>query len=79
MLWSIKKDFELNSNINSTNKLTFAFMPLCTQSPSYVWTEDFQVELLSEHFKAFDRLRKKNFFIGEMIWNFADFNTAESE
>ncbi|XKL61127.1 hypothetical protein PGB90_008184 [Kerria lacca] len=47
-------------------------------NPSYVWSEEYQVELLSEHFKAFDALRKKQFFIGEMIWNFADFNTAQT-
>uniref|UniRef100_A0A8D8YBZ1 Beta-glucuronidase n=1 Tax=Cacopsylla melanoneura TaxID=428564 RepID=A0A8D8YBZ1_9HEMI len=46
--------------------------------PSYVWSEEYQIEMLSEHFKAFDNLRKKRFFIGEMIWNFADFKTAET-
>ncbi|KAI5719831.1 hypothetical protein M8J76_015583 [Diaphorina citri] len=46
--------------------------------PSYVWSEEFQIDMLSEHFKAFDNLRKKHFFIGEMIWNFADFKTAET-
>jgi len=34
---------------------------------------------MSEHFKAFDTLRTKNFFIGEMIWNFADFKTEQSK
>ncbi|XP_050437115.1 beta-glucuronidase isoform X1 [Adelges cooleyi] len=47
-------------------------------SPSFVWSEEYQVELMSEHFKAFDVLRAKNFFIGEMIWNFADFKTEQS-
>ena len=28
---------------------------------------------------AFDRLRDEGFFIGEFIWNFADFRTAESK
>ncbi|XP_015378038.1 PREDICTED: beta-glucuronidase-like, partial [Diuraphis noxia] len=46
-------------------------------NPSFVWSEEYQVELLSEHFKAFDVLRSKNFFIGEMIWNFADFKTGQ--
>ncbi|KAL1451753.1 hypothetical protein WDU94_006101, partial [Cyamophila willieti] len=46
--------------------------------PSYVWSEEYQIEMFSEHFKAFDNLRKKQFFIGEMIWNFADFKTAET-
>jgi beta-glucuronidase len=46
--------------------------------PEYIWSEDYQIELLSEHFKAFDNLRRKGFFIGEMIWNFADFKTDQS-
>lgn len=49
------------------------------QNPAYIWSEEYQIEVFSEHFKAFDNLRKKNFFIGEMIWNFADFNTAQSK
>jgi beta-glucuronidase len=51
------------------------------QSPEYIWSEEYQVKLLSKHFEAFDQLRNENgsFFIGEMIWNFADFNTAQSK
>ncbi|KAG8233860.1 hypothetical protein J437_LFUL006883 [Ladona fulva] len=45
--------------------------------PESVWTEDYQVTLMKNHFKAFDNLRAKGFFIGEMIWNFADFATAQ--
>lgn len=45
--------------------------------PEYVWSEEYQIELLSEHFKAFDMLREEGFFIGEMIWNFADFKTDQ--
>lgn len=30
------------------------------------------------HFRAFDKLREKGFFIGEFLWNFADFKTAQS-
>ncbi|XP_063225193.1 beta-glucuronidase-like isoform X1 [Bacillus rossius redtenbacheri] len=45
--------------------------------PSFVWTEDYQVELLQRHFQAFDKLRQEDFFIGEMIWNFADFATRQ--
>lgn len=44
-----------------------------------MWSEDYQVELMSRHFKAFDELRKKGWFIGEFIWNFADFKTAQSK
>ncbi|XP_050533470.1 beta-glucuronidase-like isoform X2 [Daktulosphaira vitifoliae] len=47
-------------------------------NPSFVWSEEYQVELMAEHFKAFDVLRSKDFFIGEMIWNFADFRTDQS-
>jgi len=46
------------------------------QQPAYVWSEEFQTEVFSRHFKAFDELRKKGWFIGEFVWNFADFKTA---
>lgn len=46
--------------------------------PEYVWSEEYQVAILSEHFKAFDRLRQAGFFAGEFIWNFADFKTAQT-
>lgn len=49
------------------------------QIPEYVWSEEYQVALLSEHFKAFDKLRKDGYFVGEFIWNFADFKTAQSK
>ncbi|KAL4715427.1 hypothetical protein ACJJTC_015330 [Scirpophaga incertulas] len=45
--------------------------------PEYVFSEDYQVALMSEHFKAFDKLRQAGFFIGEFIWNFADFATKQ--
>ncbi|XP_069689775.1 beta-glucuronidase-like [Periplaneta americana] len=47
-------------------------------SPEYIWSEEYQVKVMSRHFAAFDQLRSKNFFIGEMIWNFADFNTEQT-
>ncbi|XP_045536481.1 beta-glucuronidase [Papilio machaon] len=46
--------------------------------PEYVWAEEYQVALMSEHFKAFDKLRQAGFFAGEFIWNFADFKTAQT-
>ncbi|EDW33659.1 GL11760 [Drosophila persimilis] len=46
--------------------------------PAYVWSEEFQTEVFARHFKAFDILRKKGWFIGEFVWNFADFKTAQS-
>lgn len=45
--------------------------------PSFVFTEDYQTELMISHFKAFDQLRRNSSFIGEMIWNFADFMTGQ--
>ncbi|XP_066588121.1 uncharacterized protein [Prorops nasuta] len=53
-------------------------MPGLHELPEYVWSEEYQTELLSRHFKAFDQLRNEGFFIGEFIWNFADFRTAQS-
>jgi hypothetical protein len=44
-----------------------------------MWTEDYQVVTLTEHFKAFDTLYREGFLIGEMIWNFADFATPQGE
>ncbi|KAK6625383.1 hypothetical protein RUM43_005680 [Polyplax serrata] len=46
--------------------------------PESVWSEEFQIVMMEEHFKAFDYLRAQKFFIGEMIWNFADFQTAQT-
>ncbi|XP_054283218.1 beta-glucuronidase-like [Macrosteles quadrilineatus] len=46
--------------------------------PEHLWTEEFQSKLLSEHFKAFDKLREKGWFIGEMIYSFTDTKSDES-
>ncbi|KAH1020998.1 hypothetical protein HUJ04_010576 [Dendroctonus ponderosae] len=45
--------------------------------PTYIWSEEFQNDVMSEYFKAFDELRKESWFIGELIWNFADFRTDQ--
>ncbi|XP_037915442.1 beta-glucuronidase-like isoform X1 [Hermetia illucens] len=45
--------------------------------PEFVWSEEYQSKILSQHFKAFDLLRKHDWFIGEFVWNFADFKTAQ--
>lgn len=45
--------------------------------PSMVFTEEYQVELMRENFKAFDDARAEGWFIGEHIWNFADFMTKQ--
>lgn len=47
--------------------------------PTFMFSEDYQVEVLIECHRAFDKLRQKGMFVGEMIWNFADFMTGESE
>jgi len=45
--------------------------------PGMVFTEEYQAELMRENFKAFDTARAEGWFIGEMIWNFADFMTKQ--
>lgn len=47
--------------------------------PAFVWSEEFQTQQFSKHFEAFDTLRNDGFFIGEFVWNFADFKTAQSK
>lgn len=63
---------------NFASQFTKTFNSKFVQSPSYVWSEEYQVQMMSRHFQAFDKLREKGFFIGEFIWNFADFKTAQS-
>lgn len=46
-------------------------------SPAAMFTEDYQAELIMRHHRAFDQLREQKWFIGEHIWNFADFMTAQ--
>lgn len=46
--------------------------------PAYVFSEEFQLKLMSKHFEAFDKLRSESFFIGEFVY-YADFNTAQSK
>ncbi|XP_054001480.1 beta-glucuronidase-like [Hylaeus anthracinus] len=53
-------------------------MPGLHELPEYVWSEEYQTEVFSKHFEAFDQLRNEGFFIGEFIWNFADFRTAQT-
>ena len=43
----------------------------------FAFTEEFQSEYVSQYHGTFDRLRAARFFIGEHIWNFADFMTAQ--
>ncbi|ESO87621.1 hypothetical protein LOTGIDRAFT_166508 [Lottia gigantea] len=44
--------------------------------PSSAYTEDYQVDVLSQYHQAFDESIGK-FLVGELIWNFADFMTAQ--
>ncbi len=37
-----------------------------------------QVDLLAATFPVFDEYKKK-FLVGEMVWNFADFQTGQSK
>ena len=46
--------------------------------PSSIWTEDYQWALIEKTTEAFDQFRETHDgFIGEMIWNFADFMTQQ--
>lgn len=44
--------------------------------PPLMFTEDYQVETIAQYFPVFDKLREE-FFVGELIWNFADFMTKQ--
>ncbi|XP_033101057.1 beta-glucuronidase-like [Anneissia japonica] len=52
-------------------------IPGIHMDPPMMFSEEYQIDLLTEYFKVFDEVRGK-FFVGEMIWNFADFMTAQS-
>lgn len=49
------------------------------QDPAFTWTEEYQAELMVQNFEAFDELRSRGYFVGEMIWNFADFATPQGK
>ncbi|MBR2826581.1 MAG: beta-glucuronidase [Erysipelotrichaceae bacterium] len=42
--------------------------------PSVMWAQEYQNEYLEENFKVFDTY---DFIQGELVWNFADFQTTE--
>lgn len=67
-----KKIFKL---ICKSIKTKYVFISL--QLPSTMWSENYQVDIVHEHFNAFDAVKKLGFFIGEMMWNFADFHTPQ--
>ncbi|KAK6179765.1 hypothetical protein SNE40_012050 [Patella caerulea] len=45
--------------------------------PSVAFTEEYQIEVLSQYHQAFDQ-HIGQFLVGELIWNFADFMTAQN-
>ena len=45
--------------------------------PSVTFSEEFQDDFISEYFRAFDDAKAEGWFIGEMVWNFADFITKQ--
>ena len=45
--------------------------------PPIAFSEEFQSEYLSQYFGVFDRLRDLGMLVGEHVWNFADFMTAQ--
>nr|CAD7434419.1 unnamed protein product [Timema monikensis] len=47
--------------------------------PETIWSEDYQAKLMSKYFEAFDTVRREGWFVGEMIWCFADFQTQQEE
>ncbi|RUS78629.1 hypothetical protein EGW08_013599 [Elysia chlorotica] len=51
-------------------------VPGLHREPSFMFTEEYQVDLLQETHKVFDAARQK-YLVGEMVWNFADFMTVE--
>ena len=45
--------------------------------PPLAFSEEFQAQYLQAHFPVFDELRRRGVFIGEHVWNFADFMTSQ--
>ena len=47
--------------------------------PSVMWSQEYQKEYLEMYSRIFDSYEfdKRAFFIGEQVWNFADFQTTE--
>ncbi|XP_066298840.1 beta-glucuronidase-like isoform X2 [Branchiostoma lanceolatum] len=45
--------------------------------PPMMFSEEYQQEVMANYFSVFDQFRQQ-YLIGEMIWNFADFMTAQS-
>uniref|UniRef100_V9KIR6 Beta-glucuronidase n=1 Tax=Callorhinchus milii TaxID=7868 RepID=V9KIR6_CALMI len=52
-------------------------VPGLHSDPPLMFTEEYQRAVLHEYFTIFD-VKRKSYLIGELIWNFADFMTSES-
>jgi len=51
-------------------------VPGLHREPSVMFTEEFQIDFFQKYWNVVDDLRTK-FVIGELVWNFADFRTAQ--
>ncbi|XP_066517633.1 beta-glucuronidase [Hoplias malabaricus] len=51
-------------------------VPGLHNDPPMMFTEEYQRSVLQDYHKVFDQ-KRKDFVIGELIWNFADFMTAQ--
>ncbi|KAI4881400.1 hypothetical protein NFI96_010137 [Prochilodus magdalenae] len=51
-------------------------VPGLHNDPPMMFTEEYQKQVLQNYHKVFDQKRKE-FVVGELIWNFADFMTAQ--
>lgn len=49
---------------------------MLVQDPPVMFTEEYQKEVLRSYHRAFD-LKRKQYVIGELVWNFADFMTTQ--
>lgn len=47
------------------------------EQPALAYTEQYQADLIQETVKVLEELRKQGQLTGEMLWNFADFMTAQ--
>ncbi|XP_037069999.1 beta-glucuronidase-like [Pollicipes pollicipes] len=47
------------------------------EEPTFVFSEEYQTQLMARNFHAFEAMRARGWFAGEMIWNFADFMTKQ--
>ncbi|CAG2101464.1 unnamed protein product [Medioppia subpectinata] len=62
-------DLQLTTNLRQWHK-TFA-KPLMIS--------EFESEFMMEYHKSFDKLIAEGYFVGEHIWNFADFMTHQNQ